>query len=89
MLILGTALAWGFVGVGSYAWQRRPENRTGALMVLTGLTMLISGLQFSDNALLYTIGLAFDAIVLAPFAHLCSRSRRGGWRAAARGSASG
>src|SRR5262245_38545707 len=26
---LGVALAWGFVGVGSFAWLRRPDNRTG------------------------------------------------------------
>jgi len=70
VLFLGTALAWGFVGVGSYAWQRRPESRIGGLMVLTGLAVITTGLQFADNALLYTIGLAFDAIILAPFAQL-------------------
>ncbi|WP_051325124.1 sensor histidine kinase [Candidatus Solirubrobacter pratensis] len=69
-LILGTLLGWGFVGVGSYAWQRRPESRTGALMVLTGLTMLATGMQFSDTALLYTIGLATDSLILGPLAHL-------------------
>jgi len=70
VLFLGTALAWGFVGVGSYAWQRRPESRIGALMVLTGLAMITTAFQFADNAVLYTIGLACDAIILAPFAHL-------------------
>jgi signal transduction histidine kinase len=70
VLFLGTALAWGFVGVGSYAWQRRPESRIGALMVLTGVAMITTALQFANSALLYTIGLAFDAIILAPFAQL-------------------
>ena len=70
VLFLGTALAWGFVGVGSYAWQRRPESRIGALMVLTGLAMITTAFQFAGNAVLYTIGLACDAIILAPFAHL-------------------
>jgi signal transduction histidine kinase len=70
VLILGVLLAWGFVGVGSYAWQRRPENRTGELMVLTGLTMVLTGLQFSDEPLLYTVGLAMDAIIIAPLTQL-------------------
>jgi signal transduction histidine kinase len=70
VLILGTLLGWGFVGVGSYAWQRRPESRTGVLMVLTGLTMLLTGMQFSDMPLLYTIGLATDSLILGPLTHL-------------------
>jgi len=70
VLILGVVLGWGFVGVGSYAWQRRPQNRTGALMVLTGLTMLATGMQFSDSAVLYTAGYAFDSIIIAPLAQL-------------------
>jgi signal transduction histidine kinase len=70
VLILGTLLAWGFVGVGSYAWQRRPESRIGALMVLTGLAMITTAFQFADNAFLYTLGVACDAIILAPFAQL-------------------
>jgi hypothetical protein len=28
----------GFVGVGLFAWWRRPDNRVGALMVATGFT---------------------------------------------------
>jgi signal transduction histidine kinase len=70
VLILGVVLGWGFVGVGSYAWQRRPENRTGELMVLTGLIMLVTGLQFSDSALLYTLGYTCDSIIIAPLAQL-------------------
>jgi hypothetical protein len=29
-------VGWSFVGVGLYAWWRRPENRFGALMVAAG-----------------------------------------------------
>ena len=36
ILYIGVVIAWGFVGVGAYAWLRRPENHTGALMVLVG-----------------------------------------------------
>ena len=34
---LGVALAWGFVAVGLFAWLRRPDNRTGVLMLAVGL----------------------------------------------------
>src|SRR5262245_43956523 len=32
VLFIGVTIAWGFVGVGAFAWIRRPDNRTGALM---------------------------------------------------------
>jgi peptidoglycan/LPS O-acetylase OafA/YrhL len=35
--IFGPAVGWSFIGVGLYAWRRRPESRAGALMVLLGL----------------------------------------------------
>ena len=45
---LGVALAWGFVAVGSYVTLRRPDRRTGVLMISVGLVTLTTGLQFSD-----------------------------------------
>ena len=27
--IFGPAVGWSFIGVGLYAWRRRPESRTG------------------------------------------------------------
>src|SRR5262245_26432073 len=39
-------------------------------MVLTGVAMITTALQFANSAFLYTVGLAFDAIILAPFAQL-------------------
>jgi peptidoglycan/LPS O-acetylase OafA/YrhL len=35
-----------FVGTGLYAWRARPENRTGALMVLLGFAWMLSSLQY-------------------------------------------
>ena len=37
VLYIGVVLVWGFVGVGSYAWLRRPDNATGKLMVVVGV----------------------------------------------------
>jgi signal transduction histidine kinase len=34
--VAGPLIGWTFVATGLYAWRRRPENRTGALMVLLG-----------------------------------------------------
>src|SRR5690348_3809340 len=68
--IVGVWLGWGFVAVGSLAWRRRPGNRTGALMTITGLSVLVTGLQFSDSALPYTLGALTDSLVLALLAHL-------------------
>ncbi len=70
VIVLGALLGWGFVAVGSLSWVRRPENRTGLLMVLVGLSVLVSGMQISDSALLYTAGIAADAIAFGLFVHL-------------------
>src|SRR4051812_18849946 len=62
---LGTLLAWGFVGVGSYAWLQRPDNRTGMLMTLTGVGVAVSGLQLLSPPLLFTIGALVDTVIVA------------------------
>jgi signal transduction histidine kinase len=67
---LGVALAWGFVAVGSYATLRRPDRRTGVLMIAVGLATLLAGLQFSDAALSWLVGVLTDTLVLAVFVHL-------------------
>jgi signal transduction histidine kinase len=67
---LGVALAWGFVAVGSYVTLRRPDRRTGVLMIAVGLTTLTAGLQFADAALPWLVGVLADTLVLAVFVHL-------------------
>ena len=67
---LGVGLAWGFVAVGSYVTLRRPDRRTGMLMLAVGLVTLTTGLQFSDHALPWLVGVLTDALVLAVFVHL-------------------
>jgi hypothetical protein len=57
---LGIALAWGFVGVGAYAWIKRPDNRTGALMTLTVVGVALSGLQLLQVPALFTLGALVD-----------------------------
>lgn len=55
--IFGPAVGWSFIGVGLYAWQRRPESGTGRLMVLLGFAWFVSGLAFANSRALYTFAL--------------------------------
>ena len=83
---IGVALAWGFVGVGAYAWLRRPDNRTGALMTLVGVGSSRSpGLQLFDVPALWVIGALVDTLIVSVLVHLLlafpSGRRRGPRRA--------
>jgi signal transduction histidine kinase len=60
---------WSFIGGGLIVWTRRPENRTGPLMVLTGLAFFANRLSLSDDATLRTIGLWVTPIHLAILTH--------------------
>ena len=67
---IGIALAWGFVSVGSYAWLRRPDNRTGALMTIIGLAVAVTGLQLFNVPLLWAIGAMGDTLIVSLLVHL-------------------
>jgi signal transduction histidine kinase len=63
-------VGWGFVGVGLFAWGRRPDNRVGMLMAATGFAWFVSGLTFSDVPLIFTIGQLFGSLFFAVVVHL-------------------
>jgi signal transduction histidine kinase len=67
---IGITLAWGFVAAGAYAWLRRPDNRTGPLMIAVGLATATAGLQFSDAALPFLLGALVDTLIVALLIHL-------------------
>jgi signal transduction histidine kinase len=67
---VGLVLAFGFVGVGSYAWLRRPDNRTGLLMTIVGLGFVLTGLQLFDVAGVWVIGALTDTAILSTLFHL-------------------
>jgi signal transduction histidine kinase len=50
---------WAFIAAGLVAWTRRPENRTGRLMTLTGFLLLFPTLSASRIPILHTIGSLF------------------------------
>ncbi len=49
--------AWSFIGTGLFAWWRRPNNRTGSLMVLVGFGWLLVPLSLSDVPALFGISM--------------------------------
>jgi signal transduction histidine kinase len=67
----GTLLAgWGFIGVGLYAWGRRPDNRLGTLMAATGFAWLVAAAGFSDLPLVFTLSQVCGAVFFAVVIHL-------------------
>ncbi|HEY6889297.1 MAG TPA: hypothetical protein VI300_15995, partial [Solirubrobacter sp.] len=67
---LGIAVAWGFVTVGSFAWLRRPDNRTGALMTIVGVGVALTGLSLFDAPVLWAIGSMADTVIISLLIHL-------------------
>src|SRR6185436_20258444 len=63
-------VGWSFIGTGLFAWWRRPANRTGLLMVAAGFAWFATSLSASDDDLLFTIGIALDALFPAICGHL-------------------
>jgi signal transduction histidine kinase len=63
-------VGWGFIGVGLFAWARRPDNRVGMLMAATGFAWFLSGLTFSDVPLIFTVGQLFGSLFFAVVMHL-------------------
>jgi signal transduction histidine kinase len=68
--VLVMVAGWGFAWVGAFAWLRRPDNRTGLLMVAVGVLVLLDNFAIADAPLLRLLSLLVDTIVLAVLAHL-------------------
>jgi signal transduction histidine kinase len=67
---LGLLVGWSFTGTGLLAWWRRPDNRTGALMTAAGFAWFASGMGSADDDVLYTAGIALDALFPVIAGHL-------------------
>lgn len=59
-----------FVGSGLLARVRRPENRTGVLMILVGFAWFGGALTAADQSLPFTVGYVDGALIGAFFVHL-------------------
>src|SRR3954447_22135301 len=69
-IALALTLGWAFIGTGLYALWRRPGQPIGRLMVAVGFAWFAGALPESDNALLFTIGLALGGLWAGFFVHL-------------------
>ncbi len=68
--ILVPVIAWSFIGTGLFAWARRPENRTGVLMVAVGFAWLVSQLIVARGSVLPTVGRLTYLLPYAVLLHL-------------------
>jgi signal transduction histidine kinase len=68
--VFALVIGWSFIGAGVIAWERRPDNRTGALLVVGGFAWFATFLDSSDWAPLYTAGTAVEAVYIVIFAYL-------------------
>jgi signal transduction histidine kinase len=67
---LGLFVSWSFIGAGLIGWSRRPQNRTGMLMVAVGFGVLIGSLSEANYSIPYTLGALLGSLFIAAFLHL-------------------
>src|SRR5215218_8708498 len=51
-------VGWSFIGTGLFAWDRRPTNLIGQLMVCVGFALFVAELTVSDIPLAAAVGFA-------------------------------
>ena len=59
-----------FILAGLIGWTRRPQNRTGGLMVGVGFGVLIGVLGEANHSIPFTLGALFGSLFIAAFVHL-------------------
>ena len=69
-IVLEVLVGLTFVASGLVARVRRPDNRTGLLMILVGLGWFGGALQASDASVPYTAGYVGSALIAALLIHL-------------------
>jgi signal transduction histidine kinase len=68
--IFGPIIGGAFIGTGLLAWQRRPDNRFGALMVALGFAYCLSGLIVSTEPWSFIFGLHLIPLPYALLLHI-------------------
>jgi len=70
LLALVLAAGWSFAFTGLFAWDRRPQNNTGALMTAVGFAWFFQGLAASNNEWIFAIGILGQNLSFAILIHL-------------------
>jgi signal transduction histidine kinase len=68
--ILTLLIGWSFIGTGLFAWDRRPSNLVGPLMVCVGFAWFVSEFKVSDIPLAAAIGFAANSLPVVILIHL-------------------
>jgi signal transduction histidine kinase len=68
--VLTLVIGWSFIGTGLYAWDRRPANVVGPLMVSVGFAWFLGELRVSDIPLVAAIGFACNSLAVIVLIHL-------------------
>jgi PAS domain S-box-containing protein len=68
--VFGLLIGWAFVVAGLIALTRRPENRTGVLMIVVGLAFFVGALSDSNVSILFTLGMVLGALFVGALVHL-------------------
>jgi signal transduction histidine kinase len=69
-IALNGVIGGSFIGVGLFAWYRRPDTRIGTLMVATGFAWFVGNLSFTDPPLLFSVGQLLNNLFAAAAIHL-------------------
>jgi signal transduction histidine kinase len=67
---LGLFVGWSWIGVGLFAWWRRPDNRFGVLMTAVGFAFFLEALTAADSRWLFTVGVIASSIYVGVFIHM-------------------
>ncbi len=70
VVVIAIAAGLSFTVTGVVAFVRRPDNRTGLLMLAVGFLWALGSLQLTRSSALFTIGLVGEELAFAPLAHL-------------------
>jgi signal transduction histidine kinase len=63
-------VAWSFLGTGLYAWDRRPSNLIGPLMVAVAFAWYLAELQTSDIPALFVAGAVLSSLPFGFIVHM-------------------
>jgi signal transduction histidine kinase len=63
-------VGWGFIGTGLFAWDRRPNNSVGSLMVATGFAWLLGLTSASNASVIFTAGALVSSIYIVTALHM-------------------
>ena len=69
-LSLALTVGLSFLVSGVLALWRRPENRTGALLVAVAYFWFLGGLTLSNDDWVFTLGVLVNSLALGAFVHL-------------------